>query len=131
MSLSDAVHNHSDQDRKILARLVIRLFEHWRLDTEDQLSMLGLSTSNRAALSKYRKGEPLASSRDLLDRVGHLLYIHKSLRLIFPQDIDLAYLWMKQRNSKFEGRTPVEMVRECGFAGVLMVRSYLERTRNI
>ena len=79
--------------------------------------------------SRYRKGEPLGASRDLLERAGHVLAIHKNLRLIFPQDRDLAYAWMTRRNRAFDGRTPVEVIREWGFTGLLMVRAYLDRNR--
>lgn len=129
MSQAIATHNHPDQDRSALARMVTRAFEHWNLASEDQLAMLGLSAGNRAALSRYRKGEPLAASRDLLERAGHLLAIHKDLRLIFPQDRDLAYAWITRRNRAFEGLTPVEVIRERGFTGLLMVRAYLDRNR--
>jgi hypothetical protein len=129
MKESAGTRDNPEQDRSALARMVTRLFETWGLGTEDQLAMLGLSTGNRAALSRYRKGEPLAASRDLLERAGHLLAIHKNLRLIFPQDRDLAYAWMTQRNRAFEGLTPVEAIREWGFAGILMVRAYLDRSR--
>jgi hypothetical protein len=80
-------------------------------------------------LGRYRKGEPLGASRDLQERAGHVLAIHKNLRLIFPQDRDLAYAWMTRRNRAFEGRTPVEVIREWGFTGLLMVRAYLDRNR--
>jgi len=116
-------------DRSALAQMVMQLFEHWRLPTEDQLALLGLSTTNRAALSRYRKGEPLAPNRDLLERVGILLGIHKSLRLLFPHNRDLAYAWMTQPNRAFEGMTPVETVKQWGFPGLLMVRAYLDRAR--
>lgn len=69
-------------DRGPLAKMVMQLFEHWKLTTEDQLSLLGLSATNRSALTRYRKGEPLANTRDLLERAGHLLAIHKNLRLL-------------------------------------------------
>jgi hypothetical protein len=129
MSQAIAIKDHVEPDRSVLARMVTRAFEHWGLGSEDQLAMLGLSTGNRAALSRYRKGEPLGASRDLLERVGHLLAIHKNLRLIFPQDRDLAYAWMTSRNRAFDGRTPVEVIREWGFTGLLMVRAYLDRNR--
>lgn len=121
--------NQSDQNRGALAKMVMRAFDYWKLGTEEQLAMLGLATNNRAALGRYRRGEPLAANRDLLERVGHLLAIHKNLRLIFPQDRDLAYTWMSQRNKAFEGLTPVEVIKEWGFAGMLVVRAYLDRAR--
>ena len=72
--------------------LITRLFDHWDLGTRDCLMLLGLSPGNRAALAGYRKGKPLANSRDLFDRVSYLLGIHKALRLIFPKNRDLAPL---------------------------------------
>lgn len=129
MNQATVAFNQGDQDRGALARMVTRAFEHWKLGTEDQLAMLGLATNNRSALGRYRRGEPLAPNRDLLERAGHVLAIHKNLRLVFPQDRDLAYAWMSQRNKAFGGLTPVEVIKEWGFSGMLMVRAYLDRVR--
>lgn len=129
MNHAVAAFNQNDQNRGALAKMVTRAFELWKLGTEEQLAMLGLATTNRAALGRYRRGEPLAANRDLLERAGHVLAIHKNLRLVFPQDRDLAYAWMSQRNKAFEGRTPVEVIKEWGFAGMLTVRAYLDRVR--
>ena len=119
------------EDKGALARMVMKLFDHWQLSTEDQAALLGLAPGNRAALARYRKGEPIGSSRDQLERVGHLLGIHKNLRLLFPHQRELAYRWMSTRNLAFEQRTPVEVIREWGFAGLLAVRAYLDRARGV
>jgi Protein of unknown function (DUF2384) len=95
--------------------MVMALLDHWRLSTEDQAALLGLA----------------ASSRDQLERVGHLLGIHKNLRLLFPQNRDLAYRWMSTRNKAFDNLAPVEVVAKWGFAGLLRVRAYLERARGV
>jgi hypothetical protein len=118
----------SRESRERLARMVTRLFEHWGLSTTEQAALLGLSPENRSTLSRYRKGEPLADSRDLLDRAGHLLGIHKSLRILFPQDRDLAYRWMTTPNRRLAAR-PVDMVVERGFEGLLALRRYLDFER--
>jgi hypothetical protein len=55
----------------------------------------------------------------------------KNLRLLFPQNRDLAYRWMTTRNKAFENLTPVEVIRQWGFAGLLMVRAYLDRARGV
>lgn len=116
-------------DRGALARMLVNLFEHWQLSSEEQLEMLGLASANRAALARYRKGEPIAPSRDMLERAGHLFGIHKSLRLLFPRDRNLAYAWMRSPNRAFGGLRPADVVREHGFAGLLMLRAYLDRAR--
>lgn len=118
----------SREARERLARLVTQLFEHWGLSAAEQAALLGLSPENRSTLSRYRKGEPLADNRDLLDRAGHLLGIHKSLRILFPQDRDLAYRWMTTPNRRF-GARPVDVAVERGFEGLLAIRRYLDFER--
>jgi hypothetical protein len=122
---------NAPHDRGALARMVMTLLDHWQLSTEDQAALLGIAASNRAALTRYRKGEAIGTSRDQYERVGHLLGIHKNLRLLFPQNRDLAYRWMTTRNKAFDNLTPVEIVKEWGFAGLLTVRGYLDRARGV
>lgn len=117
------------QDRGALAKMVMTLLDHWKLGTEDQAVLLGLAASNRAALARYRKGEAIGTSRDQYERVGHLLGIHKNLRLLFPHNRDLVYRWITTRNKAFDNLTPVEVIKEWGFAGLLAVRAYLDRAR--
>ena len=119
------------QDRGALAKMVMALLDHWQLSTEEQAALLGIAASNRAALSNYRRGKPIGTSRDQYERVGHLLGIHKNLRLLFPHNRDLAYRWMSTRNKAFDNLTPAEVVKEWGFAGLLMVRGYLDRARGV
>ena len=119
----------SRESRSILARAVIKLFDRWSLPTADRLTLLGLSESNRAALQRYANGEALASSRDLLDRAGHLLGIHKSLKLLYPHNEEIVAGWMSSPNQKFGGLTPVAVARRYGLAGLLMVRGTLDAMR--
>jgi hypothetical protein len=111
-----------------LAAMVTKLLDHWHLSATQQAELLGLSSGSRSTLARYRSGEPLADSRDLLDRAGHLLGIHKSLRLLFPHDRDLAYRWMTQPNRRL-GARPVDLVIGHGFEGLLAVRRYLDFQR--
>lgn len=120
---------HSKDSRQGLARMVMQLFQHWQLSNEEQLDLLGLDAGSRTTLTRYRKGQPLGSNRDLLERVGHLLSVHKSLRLLFPHNRDLAYAWMRAPNRAFDNFSPVQVVRQYGFAGLLMLRSYLDEVR--
>lgn len=120
---------HSRESRAALAKMVTRLFDLWGLSAADQSALLGLSEASRSTLSRYRRGEPLADTRDLLDRAGHLLSIHKSLRMLFPENRELAYRWISAPNRRFEGQSPLGLMREHGFLGVLMVRRFLEFER--
>lgn len=119
---------HDGKVRAQLARMVTRLFDHWQLPLTEQAGLLGLSTSNRASISRYRAGEPLADNRDLLDRVSCLLGIHKTLRIMFPENRELAYRWMSTANRRL-GKRPVQVILDHGFEGLLAVRRYLEIER--
>lgn len=117
------------EGRVALAKMVTKLFDLWRLSTQQQMAFLGLSEGSRMSLTRYRKGEPLADNRDLLDRVSHLLAIHESLRTLFPRNRELAYLWPTTPNSVFGGQSPAEVIRKEGFLGLLTVRRYLDLER--
>ncbi|MGH8318331.1 MAG: antitoxin Xre/MbcA/ParS toxin-binding domain-containing protein [Steroidobacteraceae bacterium] len=116
-------------ERVVLAQAIVRLFELWGLPSADRLTLLGLSGENRTALQRYGRGEPLAASRDLLDRGGHLLGIHKSLKLLYPRNEDIVRGWMSSPNERFGGDTPVEVVRRFGLPGLVMVRGTLDVMR--
>jgi len=118
----------SVEARKRLARVITNLFDHWGIKTSEQALLLGHSPGARATLARYRKGSPLDNSMDLTGRVGHLLGIHKSLRIIFPHDIDLVYKWVTTPNRRFDGKTPLEIMT-AGYEGVLAVRRYLDFER--
>jgi hypothetical protein len=122
------VDTSSREARGRLAAMVTQLLEHWGLPGTEQATLLGLSAGSRSTLARYRSGEPLADNRDLLERAGHLLGLHKSLRMLFPHDRDLAYRWMTQPNRRL-GARPVDLVIEHGFEGLLAVRRYLDFQR--
>ena len=116
------------ESRTQLARMIVQLLDHWQLNATDQSLLLGLSSQSRSTLSRYRRGEPLADSADLLARAGPLLGIHKALRIIFPHDRDLAYRWVSAPNRRFGERAPLEIMKQ-GFEGLLAVRRYLDFER--
>ena len=120
---------HSRASRERLARLVAQLLERWQVSAGDQATLLGLSTNSRSSVARYRRGEPLADSPDLLARAGHLLGIHKALRIVFPHDLELAYRWVSAPNRRFGGEPPLAIMRRHGYEGILAVRRYLDFER--
>lgn len=87
----------------------------------------GLGLRSQATLRRYSQGQPLNNTRDLLDRVGHLLGIYKNLKLLYPINPEIREAWMSSRNRAFHGMTPVEVVRQYGFTDLVMVRARLDR----
>lgn len=127
MPTASIPNSTSEAHQSSLARMVMALFDQWKLSSEDQALLLGLTPGNRSALARYREGERIGTTRDQYERVRHLLGIHRGLRLLFPHNRDVVYGWMETRNRAFGGMTPVETIKEYGFVGLLMVRAYLDR----
>jgi transcriptional regulator with XRE-family HTH domain len=119
---------HSRGSRERLAKMVVSLLDHWQLPLNDQAALLGMSAQSRSTIARYRRGEPFGDSADLLARAGHLLGIHKTLRILFPHDRDLAYRWVSAPNRRFGDRAPLEIMKQ-GFEGLLAVRRYLDFER--
>jgi transcriptional regulator with XRE-family HTH domain len=120
---------HARDSRERLARMVVSLLDHWNLTPNDRAVLLGLSTQSRSTIARYRRGEPLADSADLLARAGHLLGIHKALRILFPHDRDLAYRWVTTPNRRFADTAPLDIMKRHGYEGILAVRRYLDFER--
>lgn len=117
----------STASRRTHASALMKLFDHWQLSKNDQLTLLGLTQGSRERLIGLRNGQPLPNSIDMLDRAGHLFSIHKCLRVLFPHDREIVYGWINFPNKDFNGATPLEIMLKERFVGVFRVRVYLEK----
>lgn len=116
--------------RRDLARVVSALFERWKLDGISQLQLLGLSPESRKLLPRYRAGErALPVQRDILDRAGFLLGIHKGLRFLFPEDEALRFDWVHRRNAALDHATPLDVMLRDGLIGIARVARLVDFQR--
>jgi hypothetical protein len=120
----------SEQGRTAIAKMVMRLFERWKLSTAEQLELLGLSPTSRNVLGRYRRGQPLPESRDAMDRAAYLLSIHKALRALYPENPEIVYGWVKMRNRQFDNFTPLEVMKKDGLLGLAKIDWHLSARLN-
>ena len=112
-------------NRKRLAGMVTNLFACWDLSDGEACMLLGKPSDDLGDLRRYRNGAPIAEDPELIQRIGHLLAIHKALRIIFPRNKELAYRWASQPNSRFEGKRALDiMTGSC--EGLAEIRRSLE-----
>lgn len=105
--------------------MVRRMFAHWELSPVEQADLLGLRSMGRDDVNRLLEGDAACAAPDVEVRVGHLLEIHRLLRMLFPQNRDLAYKWFSAPNQRFGDRKPLDVVQEQGVDGLLLIRSYL------
>lgn len=117
----------SGENRKKLAKLIMNLFDKWEIDTSTQLSLLGLSSKSRSLLGLYKAGtKPVRNARDRLDRIGWLLLIHRTLRLLYPYNKILCYHWITYKNKAFDNHSPLDIMNKQGIIGLAKVAHYLD-----
>lgn len=110
--------------RCTLAKMIVRLFRLWEISLEDKLSLLGLDNSDRKLLGDFGRGSPLPETEEMLKRATMLLEIHKNLHMLFPENRNLAYSWVKTYNQRF-GHPPLEIMKS-GLQGLASVYKYLD-----
>lgn len=121
----------SPDTRRDLARVIMRLFDHWQLDSRTKLELLGLSPNSRSKLADFASGKTgLPKGRDARDRVAYLLAIHKALRLLYPENPDLRYSWVHRRNGLLNNVAPIDIMREQGLIGIARVARFLDQLRS-
>ena len=77
--------------------VVFRILDKWQCNTDEQLTLLGISS--RSTLNKYKESNGgIRLSVDMQERMSYLLNIHKSLRVLFSAD-DSIYGWVRKPNS--------------------------------
>lgn len=117
-------------DRNRQAVLIMKLFDLWELSNAERLNLLGLSPKSTAKLNGLKHGTSgIGSGQDAQDRVGYLLDIHKSLGLLFPQNPEMKYGWVKMSNGMLENRTPLEVMLSGHMLGIIQVCGLLNFLR--
>ena len=117
----------SQKDRAVLARGIMSILDKWGLSASDQVSLLNLpdKTPTRM-LRRYRDDTPLPDTREVNERVEHIIGIADALRTSYPHNPSMGLVWMKQKNKRFQRRAPVSVMVEDGLDGIVAVRSHLD-----
>jgi hypothetical protein len=116
-----------------LSPAAIRTFSNiarlWKLDTEEQLTLLG--NPPRSTFFKWKKAPDSASlGRDTLERVSYILGIYKALQILLPTP-EAADGWVRKPNAApiFGGKSALDRMLSGNVADLYVVRQYLDAMR--
>lgn len=112
--------------RRGIGEAVLRLLRLWQLSKADQLRVLGFSHRSYVTLSRLSDGAPFPTDPGKLERASHLIGIHAALKNLYPENPEIVSGWMTFRNTAFDDNSPLDVVKDKGVAGLLMIRLYLE-----
>jgi hypothetical protein len=115
-----------ENDRRILAKAIFRLFDLWELSAADQLALLGLPAEEADAFATMRSSGMLLQAEHLLDRVRSLLRIYRYLGMLYPENAEMAKNWMMSSNPRLNGDAPIRRIQNGKAAGLRSVTDLLE-----
>lgn len=101
---------------------MLDIAERWKLRDRESRQLLGVP---ERTFYHWKAGRPHLSA-DQRDRVSHLANVELALNGIF-NDQPMARDWVRRPNEAFEERTPLDVMMQDGFVGILRVRTYLQR----
>ena len=105
-----------------------RLAERWKLDSDQQMTLLGVCA--RSTFFKWKKDMDGHLSFDTLERISYLLGIFKALHILLPND-DAADTWIRRENSAplFGGKPALDRMMSGHVSDLFVVRQYLDAQR--
>jgi len=117
----------SDEERVALSRTIVELLNRWGVQSEDQVTLLGLPADTKPrALRRYYENTPLPNSPEINERIDHLLGIADALRTSNPCSATADVIWLHAINHRFDNRTPLDAMIRDGLGGLLAVRTHLD-----
>lgn len=108
----DAPIELNGENAQILGHAFWNIVRLYGLGRKEQAALLGLNPNNRKSLKDYEQKKAVPVDPDKFLRVSFLLGIHKNLRLLFPQNINVVYQWMTTPQDLFHRKTPMEFVEQ-------------------
>ncbi|VAW99090.1 hypothetical protein MNBD_GAMMA21-2858 [hydrothermal vent metagenome] len=125
--LSESYKKMSHDECVELARSIMAILDSWGLNAKQLAGLLALpSGTPTRALRRYRENTPFPNDATLYERVEHIIGISDALRTSYPHNPPMAALWMKQKNKRFDGASPLQKIVTEGLEGLITVRSHVD-----
>ena len=107
-------------------RAFLNLAEAWGLSIEEQRSLLG--GVPKSTFHRWKRDRDALLTVDQLERISHMLGIHKSLQILLPTT---GNQWVRRpnTNSLFGGRPALDLMIEGGITWLHRVRLFLDAQR--
>ena len=103
----------------------LALADTWRLNTDQQITLLG--SPARSTFFKWKK-QGGSISADTGERISHLVSIYKALQILFP-DSDRADAWIERPHRFFGNRCARDVMLDGKLQDIIRVREYLDAQR--
>ena len=105
-------------------KFLMKLMETWAIDEQEAARLLGFE--DEKAISKLISGAATLDTRDLKDRVRHLLRTREALHSLF-RDIHVEREWLREPRPEFNNQSPLALLLEGSMENFLVVSQFVQR----
>ncbi len=115
--------------RKAISSTAVKAFigimGTWDVSTQERCAILGGIPKD--TYEEWTEGTASTLTQDQLDRIGHILGIHKNLCLLFSDEAG-RMRWFKSPNHEncFQGKSPFERIASGHITDLIAVRNYID-----
>lgn len=131
MRVVKAAIKQDDEARKTRVALdaFFRLVDFWGLDTQQAMTLLGVTS--RSTYMSWKAKAPAKLAPDTMERISYLLGTHKALRILFSRDERSVREWVKSPNSNplFGNKSALDRMLSGRVADLYEVRRFLDAQR--
>jgi hypothetical protein len=109
-------------------RTFFRIAELWGLSTDEQMTLLGVTS--RSTFFKWKREQEVTLPKDTLERISYVLGIYKALQVLLP-DERASDAWVRRPNTAplFGGRSALQRMLSGHVSDLYVVRQYLDAQR--
>lgn len=118
---------HTPQAAEAALRTFWRLAEAWKLNTSEQMTLLGVA---RTTLYQWKQGKVGPLDKHVLERLSYLFGIYSALQILLPVP-ERANEWLRKPNMApfLGGRSALDRMLGGQVADLFVVRQYLDAER--
>jgi transcriptional regulator with XRE-family HTH domain len=104
-------------------KFLMKLMETWAIDERGLARLLGFE--DEEVISKLLSGAATLDSRDMKDRVRHLLRMREALHSLF-RDTDAEREWLREPRPELKGQSPLSLLLEGSMENFLVVSQFVQ-----
>jgi len=114
---------------KVALKFFFNLTDKWKCTQDEQRTLLG--SIGTTTYHKYRRHPETRLPHDLMERISYLMGIHKALRILFSNQPEATYEWVRRPNhaAPFNGLSALDYMLAGRVIDLADVRRYLDAVR--
>ncbi|MDH3513441.1 MAG: MbcA/ParS/Xre antitoxin family protein [Gammaproteobacteria bacterium] len=122
-------HDAAARKTRVALDAFFRLVDFWGLDTQQAMTLLGVTS--RSTYMSWKARTPAKLAPDTMERISYLLGTHKALRILFSRDEQSVRDWVKAPNSNplFGNKSALDRMLSGRVADLYEVRRFLDAQR--